>query len=79
MLYGLRWYKCLVYVENVNVYSNTSEKHLKRVERRPAIMKHIILARNMAKCPIFQVSVNSLGHVLVQRRIKSRIDEHGRV
>ena len=69
LLAGLKWQSCLVYVDDVIVFSETFDKHLSAVEDVLAILQEAGLSMNMRKCKFFSRTVDYLGHVVHPGRL----------
>ncbi len=64
VLAGLHWNTCLVYIDDVIVFSPTIKSHLERLEE---VLKRIVEAGmkiSPSKCQLFKSSVKFLGHVV---------------
>ena len=64
LLAGLKWQTCLVYVDDVIVFSKTFSEHLSDVAKVLGILKAAGLSMNMRKCKFFSKTVDYLGHVI---------------
>ena len=69
LLVGLNWYVCLVYLDDIAVFSKTFEQHLVRLE---LVIQRLYLAGlklSPEKCFLCQREVHFLGHVISQKGI----------
>jgi len=70
VLCGLTYFTCLVYLDDIIVYANDFETHLKRVREVFSRLRDANLKLNATKCYLFQIRVDFLGHVLSERGIE---------
>ncbi|KZR95614.1 Uncharacterized protein APZ42_010557, partial [Daphnia magna] len=61
---GLRWSACLVYVDDIIVYSQTVEEHVKRLGSVFECLKFANLKVKLKKCLFAQTRLQALGHVV---------------
>ena len=64
VLSGLHMDICLVYLDDIIVYSKTVEQHLERLETVLQRLRHAGLKLKPEKCKFFQRSVSFLGHII---------------
>lgn len=64
ILRGLQWQTCLVYLDDVIVFSKTFEEHLKRLDDVLRRIKDAGLKLKPSKCSFIQSRVSFLGHVV---------------
>lgn len=64
VLAGLHWSTCLVYLDDIIVFSKTAEQHLKQLEEVFDRLRNAGLKLRPAKCRLLQNSVHYLGHVI---------------
>ncbi len=69
LLSGFKWQSCLVYVDDVIVYSRTFEDHLDQVQMILQVLKRAGLSLNVKKCHFFKHSVDYLGHVITPGKL----------
>ena len=69
LLSGLKWKSCLVYVDDVIIYSTDFEDHLRDVSKVMKILEEAGLSLNMRKCKFFSRTVDYLGHVVSPGRL----------
>ncbi len=75
VLAGLQWESCLVYLDDIIVFSNTVESHIQRLR---AVLQRIDgagLRLSPAKCQLFQTEVKFLGHIVSNRGIETDPDK----
>ena len=53
LLSGVKWQSCLVYVDDVIVFSRSFDDHVRDVERVLSILEKAGLSMNMRKCRFF--------------------------
>ena len=68
VLAGLHWSTCLVYLDDIIIYSRNTEDHFKRLQEVLEWLRTAGLKLKPSKCYLFQKSVHYLGHI---------ISEHG--
>ena len=61
---GLTWQICLVYLDDIIVYSKTFKEHIENLETVFARLREANLKLNPEKCNLFQKNVCFLGHVI---------------
>jgi len=64
VLSGLHMDICLVYLDDIIVYSKTVKQHLERLETVLLRLRHAGLKLKPEKCRFFQRSVSFLGHII---------------
>ena len=64
LLAGLRWQSCLVYLEDIIVFSRSIEDHFKHLCEILAILEEAGLSLKLKKCNFFTKTVDDLGHVI---------------
>ena len=64
VLSGLHMDICLVYLDDIIVYSKAVEQHLERLETVLLRLRHAGLKLKPEKCRFFQRSVSFLGHII---------------
>lgn len=64
VLRGLQWQICLVYLDDVIVFSHTFEEHVERLQLIFDRIKEAGLKLKPGKCHMLQQRVNYLGHVV---------------
>lgn len=71
VLRGLHWKTCLVYLDDIIVYSNTFEEHIQNLEEVFQKLQMAKLKLNPKKCVFLQREVKYLGHVITGDGIKT--------
>ena len=66
VLSGLHWEICLIYIDDVIVFSRTFEEHLVRLHQVLSRIKEANLKLSPSKCKLFRHSFEYLGHVVSQ-------------
>jgi len=59
-----RWKTCLVYLDDIIIFSKTFEEHLKHVSDILKCLQASGFSLKLSKCSFFQKEVNYLGHVI---------------
>ena len=75
VLCGLTYVTCLVYLDDIIVYANDFEMHLKRVREVFSRLRDANLKLHATKCCLFHRRVTFLGHVLPERGIEVQEDK----
>jgi hypothetical protein len=63
-LAGLTWKVCLVYLDDIIVYSRSREDHLEHLDAVLLRVYRVGLSLNLKKCHFFRSEVSYLGHVI---------------
>ena len=64
VLAGLHWTTCLVYLDDIIIFSTTVEQHLSRLRDVLARLKKAGLKLKPSKCHILKKCVHYLGHIV---------------
>jgi hypothetical protein len=64
VLSGLTWKSCLVYLDDIIIYSQTMEDHLNHLHDVLTLLGQAGLSLNLAKCHFLQETLDYLGHVI---------------
>jgi transposase InsO family protein len=67
VLSGLNWITCLVYVDDVIIFSKTFEEHLQTTKDVLCRLEAHGMSLKLKKCTFFQSEVDYLGHVVSAR------------
>ncbi|CAF1158517.1 unnamed protein product, partial [Adineta ricciae] len=70
VLAGLKWQCCLVYIDDVVIYSPTFEQHLVDLENVFQALKEANLTLKASKCQFCRQEMHYLGHVVTSKGIK---------
>lgn len=70
VLAGLKWQCCLVYIDDVVVFSPTFEQHLKDLEKVFEALKIANLTLKSSKCQFCRREMRYLGHTITRDGIK---------
>jgi len=70
VLSGLTYETCLVYLDDIIVFSRDFDTHLSRLKKIFTCLRSANLKVHMKKCSLFQRRVNFLGHVLTKTGIE---------
>jgi len=66
---------CLIYLDDIIVYSKTYEEHLERLEAVFGRLKEAGLKLKASKCKLFQHSIKYLGHVVSEQGVSTDPDK----
>ena len=69
VLQGLRWFRCLVYLDDIISFGTTVEDALDNLTLRFERLRTYGLQLKLTNCHLFQTSVPFLGHVVGRRRL----------
>lgn len=64
VLTGLQWCTCLIYLDDVIIFSKTFDEHLERLQEVFQRLRSAGLKLKPQKCKFMQAEVNYLGHVI---------------
>ena len=70
LLAGLRWKTCLVYLDDVIVFSKTFDEHVKHVQDVLTILQRAGISLKLKKCNFSTKAVEYLGHVIKPGRLE---------
>ena len=71
VLSGLQWHICLVYIDDVIIFSKTFEDHVANLSTIFRRLQDAGLKLKPKKCALFQTQVKYLGHVVSQKGIST--------
>ena len=71
VLAGLHWMTCLVYLDDISIFSRSVETHVKQLKEVLERLKIAGLKIRPKKCHLFQTSVQYLGHVISAEGIRT--------
>ena len=69
ILSGVRWRTCLVYLDDVVVFSKDQESHLEHLDDVLALLEEAGIKLKLKKCFFFKSEIEYLGHVLMPGRL----------
>ena len=69
ILSGVRWQSCLIYLDDVIVFSSNEEEHLEQVDQVLNLLRKAGVTLKLSKCKFFQNKVDYLGHVLLPGKL----------
>ena len=75
VLCGLTYETCLVYLDDIIVFSRDFDSHIERLRQVFDRLRMANLKLHMKKCSLFQRKVNFLGHVLTESGIEVQKDK----
>ena len=70
VLAGLKWQCCLVYIDDVVIYSPTFEQHLTDLKNVFEALRTANLTLKASKCQFCRKEMRYLGHIITQQGIK---------
>jgi hypothetical protein len=70
VLAGLKWQCCLVYIDDVIIYSRTFDQHLKDLTQVFDALRKANLTLKVSKCHFCRNEIKYLGHVITKHGIK---------
>ena len=71
VLSSLQWQICLVYIDDIVVFSQTLDEHIARLQEIFQRLKTAGLKLKPKKCFLFQLKVAYLGHLVSQQGIQT--------
>ena len=71
MTSGLQWEICLVYIDDIIIFSKTVEDHLTQLDIVFSRLKAAELKLEPKKCNLFRKKVQNLGHVVSDQNIQT--------
>jgi len=77
ILSGVKWQSCLIYLDNVIVYSKTEEEHIGHVDHVLRLLRDAVVTLRPPKCRFFRTTVEYLGHEIKPGRL-GLMDVHTR-
>jgi Reverse transcriptase (RNA-dependent DNA polymerase) len=69
ILSGVKWRTCLLYLDDVIIYSPDRETHLRHVDEALTLLREAGLSLKLATCHFFKDTVDYLGHVIRPGRL----------
>ena len=69
ILSGVRWHSCLIYLDDVIVFSCTTEDHFRHVDEILTLLRNAGVTLKLKKCAFFQPRVDYLGHVITPGKL----------
>ncbi|CAF3343980.1 unnamed protein product [Rotaria socialis] len=70
VLAGLKWQCCLVYIDDVVIFSPTFEQHIKDLEKVFQALQSANLTLKASKCQFCRREMRYLGHIITQNGFK---------
>jgi len=64
LLSGLKWKTCLVYLDDIIIFSKSEEEHARHLDQVLTLLAGAGLSLNLKKCHFFRDTVDYLGHVI---------------
>ena len=62
ILFGVKWQSCLIYLDDVIVYSKTEKEHIGPVDHVLRLLREAGVTLRLPKCRFFRTTVEYLGH-----------------
>ncbi len=75
VLAGLQWHTCLVYIDDIIIFSETIEDHLKQMQDIFDRLKQAKLKLKPKKCKLLQTKVKYLGHIVSKDGVETDPDK----
>ena len=75
VLAGLHWTTCLIYLDDILIFSATVQQHFTRLREIFDRLKQAGLKIKPSKCSLLQKSIKYLGHVVSEHGIKTDSDK----
>jgi transposase InsO family protein len=75
VLAGLNWFVCLVYLDDIAIFSKTFDEHVVRLDMVFERMQAAGLKFNPEKCRLFQRRMEFLGYVISARGVEPAADK----
>ena len=69
ILSGLRWQTCLIYLDDVIVFSKDTKEHVSHVDQVLTLLRQAGVSLKLKKCEFFQPRVDYLGHVITPGKL----------
>ena len=69
ILFGVRWLICLLYLDDVFVFSRTHEEHAEHLDTVLGMLRTAGISLTPKKCSFFRPNVHYLGHVISPRKL----------
>ena len=79
VLTGLQWQTCLVYLDDIIIYSKGADEHRRRLEEVLGRLSAAGLKLKPAKCQLMRRSVTFLGHVVSSSGVATDPEKIGAV
>ena len=70
VLAGLKWQCCLVYIDDVIIYSHTFDQHIKDLTAVFEALRNANLTLKVSKCHFCRNEIKYLGHIITRNGIK---------
>ena len=70
ILTKFKWKTCLVYLDDIIIFSNTVEEHIQHVDEILDCLKRAGVTLKIKKCKFFTTTVEYLGHVIKPGRLE---------
>ena len=71
VLRGMQWERAVLYLDDIIVFSETVEEHLRRIEEILQRLKNANLVLKPSKCHFFKRQVEFLGHIVSQKGVET--------
>ena len=69
VLSGVRWHSYLIYLDDVIVFSRSTDEHLRHVDEILTLLRRAGITLELTKCSFFQPKVDYLGHVITPGKL----------
>jgi len=75
LLRRFKWNFCLVYIDDVIIYSKTEEEHLNHIDLFLKVVEQAGFKIKPSKCQLFRRKLNFLGHTISSHGIQPNMDK----
>jgi len=72
ILGGLKWKSCLVYLDDIIVFSQSAREHVEHLRELFTALRGAGISLKAKKCYLFQEEVEYLGHIVGRGELKVR-------
>ena len=69
ILSGLRWQTCLIYLDDVIVFSKDTNEHVAHVDEVLTLLRSAGVSIKLKKCEFFQPKLDYLGHIITPGKL----------
>ena len=69
ILSGVKWQSCLIFLDDVIMYSNTEEEHIGHVDHVLRLLREAGVTLRLPNCRFFRTTVEYLGHDIERGRL----------
>ena len=77
ILVAHKWQRCLIYIDDIIIFSKTHEEHFEDVEKVLAALHEANVSIKLRKCDFFTKTVKYLGHIVEPGKLKADLEAPG--